>query len=66
MPSKGLTAAEKRQRAKTNAIPDVKKLVKKHGRVIVQSCLNSIREHEVKVEKLETLKGEVEALEKEV
>lgn len=57
---------EIRKKAKTAAMSCVKKLVAKHSRIIIQSCLNTIREHEKKAEKLKSLKSEVKKLEKEL
>ena len=63
---KKLSEFEKRKRAKAKAMQEVKKMVKKYGRLTIQNCLNSIREIEKKREKLEELKGQVKILEKEV
>lgn len=63
---KTLSRVELRQKARQEAMPEVKKMVAKHGRTTLQSCLNTIREHEKKAEKLESLKGEVKKLEKEL
>lgn len=48
------------------AMPEVKKLVKKHGRTIVIWCINQLREYEKKVKQLAELKKEAEKLEKEI
>lgn len=63
---KKLTRMEQSRLARKNAMPEVKKLVRKHTRTTVQSCLNIIREHERKAERLEALKGEVSGLEKQL
>lgn len=51
---------------RSKAMPEVKKLVKKHGRKIVNWCINQLREYEKKVKQLAELKKEAEELEKEL
>ena len=57
---------QERKRLMKQAMPSVKVLIKKHGRLIVQACLGQIREHEQKAEHLEKLKKQVKKLEKEL
>ena len=64
--AKRINLIEQRRIAKEKAMPEVKKLVNKHGRVTIQRCLNTIYEHQKKAERLEELKGEVEKLESEL
>lgn len=47
-------------------MPEVKKIVKKHGRTVVVWCINQLREYEKKVRQLEQLKKEAAKLEKEI
>jgi hypothetical protein len=63
---KRLTVPKQTRLRRDKAMPEVKKLVTKHGRIAIQGCLNLIREHEKKLEKLEDLKGEVSRLEKDL
>lgn len=51
---------------RTNAMPVVKQLVKKHGRNVIVWCINQLREYEKKVKQLETLKREAAKLEREI
>ena len=61
-----MTQLEKRQVAREAAMPEVKKLVKKHGRQAVQSCLNSLKDYERTLKQLESAKKEVAMLEKKI
>lgn len=49
-----------------DAMPDVKRIVKKHGRTAVVWCINQLREYEKKVRQLSQLKAEAMRLEKEI
>lgn len=51
---------------RNKAMPDVKKLVSKHGRTIIIWCLNQLREYEKKTEQLQQLKREAEKLESQL
>lgn len=51
---------------RAKAMPEVKKLVKKHGRTIVIWCINQLREYEKKIKQLVELKKEADKLEKEI
>lgn len=62
VPSKAKEQAEARE----EAMPDVKKLVKKHGRVVIQHCINQLKDYESKVKQLEKLKKDTELLEAEI
>ena len=46
-----------------NAMPEVRALVKKHGRSIVRSCIERIYAFEKKAAQIEKLKAEANALE---
>lgn len=48
------------------AMPEVRKLVAKFGRTAVMNCLGKIKEHEKKKAKLDALKRETTAIEKEL
>ncbi|MGE0278427.1 MAG: hypothetical protein AB7R40_23775 [Nitrospiraceae bacterium] len=52
-----------RMRAAT-AMPEVKKLVAKYGRVAVANCLNKIKARDKEANKLAAMKREVEKLER--
>jgi len=49
-----------------NAMPDVKRIVKKHGRTAVIWCINQLREYEKKVKQLEQLRRDAKKLEEEI
>ena len=66
MKKRRLTIPEQRKIARDNAMPEVKKLVKKYGRRTVQGCLNNLRDYEKKLRQLEIARQEVEKLEREV
>jgi hypothetical protein len=51
---------------RAKAMPQVRQLVKRHGRTIVQWCVNQLRDYEKKVKQLSELKKEAEKLEKEI
>ena len=51
-------------KARARAMPEVKALVKKHGRVAVASCLARLAEAERGAKQLANMKREVAALEK--
>lgn len=55
-----------RRASAERAMPDVKKLVRKHGRQTVAYCLNQLKEYEKKLKRLEQAKREVQQLEKDV
>jgi hypothetical protein len=50
--------------ARTKAMPEVKALATKYGRVVIASCLTRLAEAEKGAKKLEAMKREVAALEK--
>jgi hypothetical protein len=66
MKAKKKTPTEMLRAKADEAMPEVKRLVKKYGRNVVARCVNSLREYEKRVRALETAKQEVERLEKEV
>jgi hypothetical protein len=47
-------------------MPDVKKLVKQHGRSIITSCLQQLRDYEKKLRQLDEARKAVAALEGQV
>lgn len=53
----------RRERAKA-AMPEVKRLVTKFGRMAVSSCLNKIKARDKELSRLTALKKQVAALEK--
>ena len=61
-----LTLNERRVIAKEKAMPEVKRLVKKYNRSAIQSCLNSLREYDKKIDELVWAKTQVARLEKEI
>ena len=63
---KRLTLNEKRRLARENAMPEVKKLVRKYSRQTISGCLNQLREYESKVRQLELAKDAVSKLEAEL
>lgn len=50
-------------RARKQALPEVKKVVKKFGRNVVIWCVNQMRDYEKKVKQLEQAKKAVQELE---
>lgn len=61
-----ITYREKRLALRDKAMPEVKRLVKKYDRAAIQSCLNSLKDYEIKKQQLADAKEEVARLEKEV
>lgn len=57
---------KERQEAIKKAMPEVKTLVKKYGRTIVQACVTQLQEYERKCKELERMKRDTEKLEKEL
>ena len=49
---------------RSKAMPQVRSLVKRHGRTVVQWCVNQLRDYEKKIKQLSELKREAEKLEK--
>jgi hypothetical protein len=60
------TLAERRRKAREAAMPEVKKLVRKHGRSTISACLQQLRDYEKKLRQLETARSEVAALESQL
>jgi len=48
------------------AMPEVRALVKKHGRSIIRSCIERIYQYEKKATQVERLKAEADALEQKL
>ena len=48
------------------AMPEVKKLIKNHGRSAIVWCLNQLKEYEKKMRQLADLRKAAAALEKEI
>ncbi len=61
-----ITLIEKRQSARDKAMPDVKKIIKRHGITAVNSCILKLKEHSKKLRELEDMKEQVEKLESEI
>lgn len=57
-----MNTLDKRRAARKAAMPDVKALVRKHGRAAVNGCLLQIRAHDKAVLKIERLRKEAAAL----
>lgn len=55
-----------RDRQRKAAMPEVKALLKKHGRAPVVWCLNQLSEYDKKVERIKQLKKEASDLEHEI
>jgi hypothetical protein len=62
-PGRRLTTMERVRAKRAAAMPDVKRLVKKHGRRAVGACLQHIASYEKEVSKLAALKKEIAARE---
>lgn len=56
---KRVTTRDKIRARQAAAMPDVKKIVKKHGRRAVGACLKKIADYDKECAKLEALKKEV-------
>jgi hypothetical protein len=52
--------------ARKAAMPDVSRLVKRHGRTIVLWCVTQLRDYEKKVKELARVKAEAQRLEREI
>ncbi len=61
-----ITKAQQRRNIRDNAMPEVKKLVRKYDRAAIQACLNMLRDYELKVKQLSKLKDEATKLEREL
>ncbi|QGH73358.1 MAG: hypothetical protein [Siphoviridae sp. cttb18] len=57
---------EKAKELREQAMPEVKKLVKRFGRSIVSGCLQRLADYDKKLSVLNQAKKEVEKLEKEL
>lgn len=57
---------EKLGAARKSAMPEVSKLVKKHGRNVVLWCVTQLRDYENKVKELARIKAEAAKLEREI
>ena len=66
MARKRITLREKRQAAAAAAMPEVKRLVRKHGRTAVGNCLQKLKLHEKEIARLNSLKAEIAKLEKQL
>lgn len=58
--------AQQRREKADEAMPSVKKLVRKYGRTAIANCLNKLREYEKQSARLAGLKKEVAKLEKDL
>lgn len=59
-------ALERRRVLRSQAMPEVKRLVKRFGRSTIAACLGALKEHEKSLSKLAALKQEVAKLEKDI
>ena len=63
---KVLNKAEQHQLLKGQAMPEVKILIKKYGRTVIQGCLNQLRDYEKKLKQLSNLRREASRLQREI
>jgi hypothetical protein len=63
---KRATKQQLRNQVIEKAMPEVKRMVKKHGLSIVNSCIARLKEHSKKLRQLEVMKSEVAKLEREI
>lgn len=63
---KRMTNLEKRRSAADKAMPEVKKIVRRHGRTAVQNCINRLHSFEKKAKELERVRREAKRLEREL
>lgn len=56
------TLIERRRTAAARAMPEVKRLIKKHGRAAVGNCLAKIRDVEKQATKIATMQREIAVL----
>lgn len=61
---KRLSARDRQRLAASNAMPDVKKLVRRHGRAAVSNCLTKIYAAERAARKVAVMRKELVELEK--
>lgn len=54
------------KKLREQAMPEVKRMVKKHGRNVISWCINQLKEYEKKVKQLDLAKKEVSRLEKDI
>lgn len=54
-----ITPAQRRIALRAQAMPEVKKLVRKFGRATIAACIAKIRAHEKGMEELATLKRKI-------
>ena len=64
--SKKITALEIKRDIAKKAMPDVKKIVEKHGTTAVQYCLNQVKDYDKKIRQLNQLRRDAKTLEKEI
>lgn len=60
------TKMEKARSARQAAMPEVKRLVKKHGRAAISWCLGNLRNHDSVLKKIAQLRQEATQLEKKL
>ena len=58
------TKMQKARAARSAAMPEVKRLVKKHGRAAVAWCVGNLRKHDQVLKKVALLRREAADLEK--
>lgn len=58
------TKMEKARAARSAAMPEVKRLVKKHGRPAIAWCIGNLRNHDLLQKKIALLRREAADLEK--
>ncbi len=61
-----LTSIQRARLGREKAMPEVKRMVKKHGRRSIQACLNQLHDYEKKLGRLTEAKREVASLEREL
>ncbi len=57
---------ERLEKGRKEAMPDVARLVKKHGRGVILWCITQMRDYEKKVKELARVKAETERLERQM
>ncbi len=61
-----MAISKQQKEARDAAMPDVKKLVKTHGRTVVGWCVNQLAEYERKVNKVKQARAELKKMEAEL
>lgn len=62
--TKRMTLRARRYLARKNAMPEVKRLVKKYGRATIANCINKLRDVEREEKKIAALKRQLKDLQR--